>query len=327
MRYTTLGQTGLRVSRVCFGTWQISGDWGSVAAEEFSAAVRKAVDVGVNFFDTAQAYGFGRSEAVLGEALRPEIDSRRDEVVIATKGGLRPQGGGAVRDSSEEWLREGLEESLRQLGVDHVDLYQVHWPDPAIPIEETAGVVDAFVREGKVRHIGVSNYDRAQIQQFASVRPVETVQPPYHMFRRSIEDEILPFCEEQNIGVLAYAPLAHGLLTGRWTPETRFDADDWRSTSPVFQGEAFEQNLRIVARLEEVAKRRDCTVAQLAVAWVLANSAVHVAIVGARNPDQVAGSAPGADVELSAGDLEEIEEILADAVPVGGKSPEGDLDQ
>jgi aryl-alcohol dehydrogenase-like predicted oxidoreductase len=322
MEYTKLGQTDLRVSRIAFGTWAFGGEWGTVEEAESIAAVRKALDLGINLFDTAQAYGFGASERMLGRALRPELTRRRREVIIATKGGLRREGGQLVRDASPAWLRQGLEESLRALRTDYVDLYQVHWPDPQVPFEETATALDAFVREGKVRYVGVSNYDVPQMAAFQRARRLDTLQPPFHLFRRGIEAAILPYARQQGIGVLAYGPLAHGLLTGTMTDAATFPADDWRSTSPLFHGDAFRANLARVATLKRFAEERGVTVGQLAIAWALANPAVDVAIVGARNPRQLAQMAPAADLHLSPDDLAAIEHIMQDAIPVGGPAPE-----
>src|SRR5919204_2076845 len=210
MRYTRLGATDLDVSRVCFGTWQFGGDWGGIEKDEAAGAVRRARELGINIFDTAQAYGWGASERLLGEALRDDIQHRRDEVILATKGGVRSDGGQRLRDSSEAWLRQGLEESLRNLGIDHIDIYQVHWPDQKVPIEETAGVLDTFVHEGKIRYAGVSNYSVEQMEAFERRRKLDTLQPPYHLFRRDIERDVLPWCREHGVGVLAYGPLAHG---------------------------------------------------------------------------------------------------------------------
>ncbi len=323
MRYTLFGQTDLNVSTVCFGTWQAGGSWGAVEEDDLKRAIRQARELGINFFDTAQAYGFGASEKLLGEALEPEIKNRREEVVIATKGGLRMENGQMRRDSSPDWLRQGVEDSLRFLGTDYIDIYQVHWPDPNVPFAETAGALEEMVEEGKIRYVGVSNYDVAQMAEFEQTRRIDSLQPPYHLFRREIEDEILPYCEEHGIGVLVYGPLAHGLLSGKMTPETRIPDDDWRASSPMFQGENFKKNLEKVEELKRFAAERGHTVAQLAVAWTLANPAVDVAIVGARRPDQIEGTAPAAEFDLSEDDLREIEDIMRDAVAVGGPSPEG----
>jgi aryl-alcohol dehydrogenase-like predicted oxidoreductase len=322
MEYTQLGDRGPQVSRIAFGNWSAGGDWGSVDRDAAIAATRTALDLGITFFDTARAYGFGAAEELLGEALRPEIQSARDSIVIATKGGLRNEGGLPARDSSPAALRHDLEASLRSLGTDLVDLYQVHWPDPATPIAETAETLDAFVREGKVRYVGVSNYDAREMTAFQQVRPIDTLQPPYHLFRRDIETSILPFAREHDIGVLVYGPMAHGLLSGRITETTTFAPDDWRSKNEMFAGDAFKRNIAIVRRLEALASDRGVTVAQLAIAWTLANPAVDVAIVGARNPEQIRQTAPAADIRLSPQDLARIEQIVRDEVPVGGPAPE-----
>jgi len=219
-------------------------------------------------------------------------------------------------------LRHDLEASLQALGTDYVDIYQVHWPDPATPIATTAKTLDAFVREGLVRLVGVSNYDTQEMAAFQSVRPIDTLQPPYHLFRREIEKTILPFAREHGIGVLVYGPMAHGLLSGRMTEETTFATDDWRSKSDMFTGETFRRNLAVVRDLTEFAGDRNATVAQLAIAWTLANPAVDVAIVGARSPEQIRQTAPGADLQLSREEVAQIELLLTGEVAVGGPAPE-----
>ena len=322
MQYTQLGDRGPTVSRIAFGNWSAGGDWGGVDRAAAIAAMREALDLGITLFDTARAYGFGAAEELLGEALGPEIKSARESLFIATKGGLRNNGGVPARDSSPNALRRDLELSLRSLGTEYVDLYQVHWPDPATPIAETAQTLNEFVRVGKARYVGVSNYDARQMTAFQQVRPIDTLQPPYHLFRREIEESILPFAQEHGIGVLVYGPMAHGLLSGRMTETTTFASDDWRSKSDLFTGSAFKRNLAIVHRLEAFASERGMTVAQLAIAWTLANPAVDVAIVGARNPEQIRQTAPAADIQLSPQDLARIEQIVRDEIPVGGPAPE-----
>jgi aryl-alcohol dehydrogenase-like predicted oxidoreductase len=323
MKRTKLGRTGLDVSRICFGTWQFSGDWGSPDEQESVAAMQRALELGINFFDTAQGYGFGASEQLLAKALGDELRSRRDEIVLATKGGLRMDGGELKRDSSPQWLRQGVEESLGYLGVDHIDLYQVHWPDPDTPLEESAGALEVLVQEGKIRHVGLSNFKPEEMDGFSRGRAVETLQPPFHLFRRDIERDVLPYCREHDIGVLVYGPLAHGLLSGKFDRDTELPEDDWRASSPLFGGESFERNLEVVEELGRFAEERGHTEAQLAVAWTLAQPGVHVAIVGARRPDHIEGTAPAADVELSDDDLERIDSIMEGAVAVAGPTPEG----
>jgi aryl-alcohol dehydrogenase-like predicted oxidoreductase len=280
-----------------------------------------ALELGINFFDTAQGYGFGAAERLLGEALWER--ARREEVVMATKGGLRLEGDRLLRDASRRWLREGVESSLRNLGTDYIDLYQVHWPDLHTPAEETAGALEELVAEGKIRHVGVSNYDVDQLQALGRHGRVETLQPPYHLFRRDIEERIVPYAAANDLGVLVYGPLAHGLLSGRMTLATSFDADDWRAKSPDFTGERFRRNLAVVEQLKGVARRLDLSLPQLAVAWTLANPAVQVAIVGARRPSQLDGTAPAAEIRLSVAALAEIDQVLTGAVPAWGPHPEG----
>ena len=207
--------------------------------------------------------------------------------------------------------------------TDYIDLYQVHWPDPSTPAEETAAALEQLVSEGLIRHVGVSNYDAKQIDELSHYGRVETLQPPYHMFRRDIEAEILPYAAANDIGVLAYGPLAHGLLAGRMTAATTFPSDDWRSHSPDFHGDRFRRNLEVVGQLSRFASERGVPLPQLAVAWVIHNPAVDVAIVGARRASQLAALTPAAGIELSAADLDTIEAILAGAAPVAGPAPEG----
>jgi aryl-alcohol dehydrogenase-like predicted oxidoreductase len=319
----TLGMTGLEVSTIAFGSWQLGGEWGQFDEGEGIAAIRQARELGVNLFDTAHGYGFGASERLLGKALRDDLDNRRDEVVIATKGGLRMTDDGLVRDSSPDWLRTGVDESLAALGVDHVDLLQVHWPDPKVPFAETAAALQGLVDEGKIRHVGVSNFDAGQMTEFAKTRPVETLQPPYDLFRRGVEAEVLPYCTKHDIGVLIYGALAHGLLTGAMDDDTTFAPDDWRSGAPFFKGEDFHRNLEVVRELERFAKERfGVSVSRLAIAWTLANPDVQVAIVGARHPGHIEDSVAAAQLDLSEADLEQIDRIMAGAVAMSGPHPE-----
>jgi aryl-alcohol dehydrogenase-like predicted oxidoreductase len=310
MEYIELGRSGLRVSRICFGTWQFGGEWGAVERDDAKAAVRAALDSGITFFDSAQAYGFGDSEALLAEALGDDI--RRDDVIVATKGGLRQAGGGVERDASPEFLREGVEHSLRHLGLEAIDLYQVHWPDRSTPFEETGAALRQLQDEGKIRHVGVSNFSPQEMEELSHTVQVETDQPPYNLFNRGIEQDVMPWCRENDIGLLVYGPLSHGLLSGRFDPSTLAE-DDWRRGHEPFDGEALERNLESVERLKEFADARGHTLAQLAVAWVLAQPGVHVAIVGARRPAHVEGIAPAAAIELSEDELAEIDELSGGA--------------
>ena len=319
MEYIQLGKSGLNVSRICFGTWQFGGDWGSVEREEAIAAVRAALDKGVTFFDTAQAYGFGDSEALLAEALGDDI--HRDDVIVATKGGLRPVDGGVQRDATPEFLRDGVERSLGHLGVEAIDLYQVHWPDRETQFEETGAALKQLVDEGKIRHVGVSNFSPDEMDALSRTIEVETDQPPYNLFNRGIEEDVLPYCREQDIGLLVYGPLSHGLLSGNFDPSTLAE-DDWRRGHEPFEGEALERNLEAVERLKEFAEARGHTLPQLAVAWVLAQPGVQVAITGARRPAHIEGIAPAAEIELSEDEVAEIDE-LSGAAKAWGLTPDG----
>jgi hypothetical protein len=323
MRTVILGTSKLEVTPIAYGTWQFGGEWGPVDERAALAAIKEARRQGINFFDTAQGYGFGRSESLLGRALVADLRYDRESVVIATKGGLRMDGNKLVRDSSPAWLRAGVQASLKALDVEHIDLYQVHWPDPATPIRETAEALADLLDRGLIRHVGVSNYTVEQIAEFATVLAVETVQPAYSLFRRDIEADLLPYAEAQHLGVLAYGPLAHGMLGGTMSPTTGFPADDWRSHHSAFTGDGFRRNLAAVAALRSFAEQHDATVGQLALAWVLTHPAVQVAIVGARNPAHLTDSIGALDLVLTADDRAQIEQIMAEAVPLGGPNPEG----
>ena len=323
METVTLGMTDLKVSRIAFGAWELGGEWGSFDESAAIATIRYARERGITLFDTAQAYGFGASEHILGRALRGDLDRRREELVIATKGGLRMTASGLVRDSSRSWLRQGVDDSLRALSVDYIDLYQVHWPDPNVPRAETAGALDELVREGKIRHVGVSNFDVTEMAEFARTRPVETLQPPYSLFRRDIEADVLPYTRTHDIGVLVYGPLAHGLLTGTMDDDTTFTPDDWRSTNPSFHGETFHDNLEKVRDLQRFASEElGTSVAPLAVAWTLANPAVQAAIVGARRPSHIDEAITASELHLGDDALAHIDRIMAGAMSFVGPSPD-----
>ncbi len=323
METVTLGMTDLKVSRIAFGAWELGGEWGSFDESAAIATIRYARERGITLFDTAQAYGFGASEHILGRALRGDLDRRREELVIATKGGLRMTASGLVRDSSRAWLRQGVDDSLRALSVDYIDLYQVHWPDPNVPRAETAGALDELVREGKIRHVGVSNFDVTEMAEFAQTRPVETLQPPYSLFRRDIEADVLPYTRTHDIGVLVYGPLAHGLLTGTMDDDTTFTPDDWRSTNPSFHGETFHDNLEKVRDLQRFASEElGTSVAPLAVAWTLANPAVQAAIVGARRPSHIDEAITASELHLGDDALAHIDRIMAGAMSFVGPSPD-----
>ncbi|HEX2071288.1 MAG TPA: aldo/keto reductase [Thermoleophilaceae bacterium] len=321
-----LGRSELMVSPIAFGTWQLGGEWGRFDEDEAIAAIRRARELGINFFDTAQAYGFGVSERLLGRALADDLRDARDDVVIATKGGLRQVPDGLERDSSPEFLRDGVQRSLEALGVEHIDLYQVHWPDPDTPFAETGAALAQLRDEGKIRHVGVSNYSADQMAELERSVPVETLQPPYHLFSRDVEDGVLPWCLDHDVGVLVYGPLAHGLLTGAIDEDAQFADDDWRSTSPLFDRVNLQQNVQVVRQLGEIADELGCTLSQLAIAWTLVHPAVQVAIVGSRNADHIAESVAAVEVQLDDEQLQRIVTIMQGAIGAEGPSPEGPSD-
>ena len=305
MDTTRLGMTDLQVAPIAFGTWQLGGDWGDVDARDAIAAIRHARELGIDLFDTAQAYGFGASERLLGRALGDELNHHRDDLVIATKGGLRMTQEGVVRDSSPEWLRTGVEQSLRALGVEHIDLYQVHWPDPESDIEEGWATFAELKEEGLVRHIGVSNFDVGQMRRIQSIAPVETLQPPYSLVERGVEGSILPFAEREGIGVIVYSPMGSGLLTGAMTRDriAHLPDDDWRKRGDQFTEPRLSRNLALVDRLRAIAERHDTTPGAVAVAWTLRNPAVDGAITGFRRPDQVDPILAAASLDLTDEDV------------------------
>jgi aryl-alcohol dehydrogenase-like predicted oxidoreductase len=319
MRYVRLGKTELNVSEVGLGTWAFGGEWGAYDRDQAKSVIRRALDLGITLFDTAQGYGFGLAERLLGEALS---DAAREEVIVATKGGLRQEGDRLVRDSSPDWLAAGVEASLRELGTDYIDLYQLHWPDENTPFAATGEALADLMDLGRIRHVGVSNFSPAQMDALSRAVPVETLQPPYHPFRRGIEAEVLPYTAAHDIGVLVYGPLAHGLLSGHVTADAAFGEGDWRSYHPDFRGETFARNQRVAEQLGELATSLGVSLPRLAVAWTLSHPAVDVALIGARRPGQLDETVAASGLELSEETLAAIDRILADAAPVRGPSPE-----
>jgi aryl-alcohol dehydrogenase-like predicted oxidoreductase len=310
LRTSRLGATGLEITRVGFGAWALGGGgdhgWGSQHDDESIAAIGRAVDLGVNWIDTAAAYGFGRSESVVGRALQ----GLRDRPYVFTKCSLLDDGTGRIRHSlrRDSILREA-EASLARLGVEAIDLYQIHWPDPEQDIEEGWSALAELKEQGLVRHIGVSNFDVAQLRRIASIAPVETLQPPYSLIDRSVQDEILPFAGREGIGVIVYSPMGSGLLTGAMTREriARLPADDWRSRDARFTEPRLSGHLALAARLQVVADRHGVTPGAVAVAWTLRHPAVAGAITGFRRPSQVDPIVAAAGLELTGEDISQIE--------------------
>jgi aryl-alcohol dehydrogenase-like predicted oxidoreductase len=298
-----LGNTGLEISRIGFGAWALGGSnydwgWGAQDDEQSIAAIHHALDLGVNWIDTAAQYGFGHSEEVVGRAVGSYSGTRP---FVFTKGG-QPEGPNrtTLQSLKRDSLRRELEGSLSRLGVDSIDLYQIHWPIPDEEIEEGWSALVEFRDEGLVRHIGVSNFDVEQLRRAQAIAPVETLQPPYSLIDRHVEAEILPFCEREGIGVIVYSPMGSGMLTGAMTREriASLPDDDWRKRSPGFQEPELSRRLELVERLKRVAQRYSVSPGAVAVAWTLYNPAVDGAIVGFRRPDQVDPIWPAAELEL-----------------------------
>ncbi len=311
LRTSQLGATGLEITRVGFGAWAIGGGgwqfgWGPQQDDESIAAIQRAVELGVNWIDTAAAYGFGRSERVVGRALA----GLSERPLVFTKNSLLDDGTGHVQHSlqRDSILREA-EASLERLGIDAIDLYQIHWPVPDEDIEEGWSAMAALKEQGLVRHLGVSNFDAGQLRRIQSIAPVESLQPPYSLIDREAEDEILPFAEREGMGVIVYSPMGSGLLTGAITREriAGMPADDWRKHDPRFTEPQLSQHLALAARLQAVADRYDTTPGAVAIAWTLRNPAVDGAIAGFRRPGQVAPILAAASLELTDDDVTEIE--------------------
>jgi aryl-alcohol dehydrogenase-like predicted oxidoreductase len=307
-----LGNTGPEISRIGFGAWALGGSnydwsWGEQDDEQSIAAIHHALDLGVNWIDTAAQYGFGHSEQVVGRAVRSYAGERP---YVFTKGG-QPEGPNrtTVQSLKRDSLRREVEGSLSRLGVEAIDLYQIHWPIPDDEIEEGWSALVEFRDEGLVRHIGVSNFDVEQLRRAQAIAPVETLQPPYSLVDREVEEEILPFAEREGIGVIVYSPMGSGMLTGAMTREriASLPDDDWRKRSPGFQEPELTRRLELVERLERAAERHNVSPGAVAVAWTLRNPALDGAIVGFRRPDQVDPILPAADLQLSEEDVAEIE--------------------
>ena len=311
MKTSELGSTGMLLTPVGFGAWALGGggfewSWGAQDDEESIVAIHRAIDLGVNWIDTAAQYGFGHSEAVVGRA----IAGLTERPYIFTKGG-QPEGpgGATLHDLTRDGLRSELEGSLARLGLDAVDLYQIHWPIPDEQIEEGWAALMELRDDGLVHHIGVSNFSVEQLRRSQEIAPVETLQPPYSLISREAEEEILPFAEREGIGVIVYSPMGSGMLTGAMSRERieGFPEDDWRRRAPPFREPELSENLALADRLRAVGERHGATAGAVAVAWTLRNPAVDAAIVGFRGPDQVDPIVAAGKLELTDEDVAEIE--------------------
>jgi aryl-alcohol dehydrogenase-like predicted oxidoreductase len=315
MEYTIISGTGMNVSRIAQGTWAIGGwMWGGTDERESIRAIHAALDKGINLIDTAPVYGFGVSEEIVGKAI--EERGNREKVFIATKVGLEWQNGSVSRNSSPDRIRKEVQDSLRRLRTDYIDIYQVHWPDLAVPIEETARTMQALFKQGLIRAIGVSNYSPEQMNRFMSVSELHTVQPPYNLFEREVDRDVLPYVRENNLSAFAYGPLCRGLLTGTMQPNTKFAGDDLRQSDPKFQPPRFAQYLKAVQQLDDLAQKRfGKHVMDLAVRWVLDQPAIAAALWGARHPAELDAVAGALDWKLDADTRAMIDQILRQAIP------------
>lgn len=312
MERRRLGRTDLDLSVVGLGTWVFGGRWGGADDADSEAAVHAALDAGVNWIDTADIYGQGRAEQIVGRAVR----ARRDDVIVATKGGVAWEAGPPLRiwrEARGDYLRMACERSLRALGLDHVDLYQVHWPVDGVDPAETMEALLDLQRRGLARWVGVSNYELPHLRAAAAAGRFDSYQPGYHMMRRQVEAAELPWCAANDVGVIAYGPLAHGLFTGRMDESTTFPADDWRAASEFFTDDAYPARVAAVRELAAVAAQagRAGGVAELAVAWVLRRPEVTSAIIGGRDARQARANAALAGAPLTADEEAAVEDVLA----------------
>ena len=317
MEYRQFGRTGLTISAIGFGCWEIGGTYGRIDETRFRQAVPRAIESGINCFDTAEAYGMGVSE----EAVARALGSRRSDVCLVTKFGVGYDEMPNRRDSSRARVMASIEKSLQRLKTDHVDVYLVHWPDPSTPLDETMRALDDIVRQGKARYIGVSNFRLPQIEDCMRLRRVDVVQYGWNMFDRRMQAEIFPYCAAQEIGVMAYGSLAYGMLSGTFHAGMQFEESDWRSRGgnlgninlfrTLFGFEEFPRNLAAVEDLKRVAAKYDKTLPQFALRWTLSNPVVGTALVGFREPGEVTENLGALGWTISAADMAEVDAILA----------------
>jgi len=309
-----LGNSDLHLTPIGYGAWAIGGGnwefgWGAQDEGEAIAAIERALDDGLNWIDTAAVYGLGRSEEVVGKALK----GRATKPLVFTKCSMRWDANRQIyRSLTKASLQEELEGSLRRLGADAIDLYQIHWPNPEDELDEGWETLAQFQSQGKVRFIGVSNFSVAQMKRVQRIAPITSLQPPYSLLRRDIEKEILPFCHDNHIGVINYSPMVSGLLTGKMTAERvkNLPEDDWRKRSPNFQSPKLERNLALAELLQQIGNQHGVEAGVVAIAWTLRHPAITAAIVGARRPDQVDGVLPAATFRLSESEILRIENWL-----------------
>lgn len=315
MNTRELGKDGLQITEIGLGAWAIGGawawGWGDQEDEASVQTIHKALDLGINWIDTAPVYGLGHSEMIVGQTVK----DRRSEILIATKCGLVWDDQKNITNNNRpESIRKECEDSLRRLGTDYIDLYQIHWPDEKVAVEDSWGEMTRLQEEGKVRFIGVSNFDVPLLEKCQAIAPISSLQPPYSMVNRFIEREILPWCKENNVGVVAYSPLQNGLLTGKFSLdfiETLAENDWRRQHSPhFFNKKNFPKVLAFVGELRPIADAYDKTTTQLAIAWVLMHPAMTSAIAGARKLPQAEHNVGGSGWQISEADMEKIDRIF-----------------
>ena len=314
MEKRQLGNSDLHITPVGFGAWAIGGGdwafaWGSQDDNDSVAAINKALDLGMNWIDTAAVYGLGHSEEIVARAIK----GRADQPYVFTKCSLVWNDGRQVSNSLKaDSIRREAEASLRRLQIEVIDLYQIHWPNPEPEIEEGWQTLADLQKEGKIRYIGVSNFNVEQMKRAQKIAPITSLQPPYSMLHRDIEKEILPFVQEQNIGVIVYSPMVSGLLTGAMTKErvAAFPKDDWRKRAQDFQEPNLSRNLKLADLLGEIGQPHGRSAGEVALAWTLRQSAVTAAIVGGRSPKQVEGVIGAGDFRLTEAEITQIEEAL-----------------
>lgn len=286
MEYKELKNSDIKVSRIALGSWAIGGWlWGGTDENQSIKTVIRALEKGVNTIDTAPAYGFGKSEEIIGKALKEY--GNRNEIIIATKAGIEWRAERVYRNSSKVRIEKEIDDSLRRLKVDHIDIYQIHWPDPNTPFEETAGVMSQLQKKGKIRAIGVSNFSPEQMASFNSKVTLNVCQPPYNLFEREIENDVIPFCKERGITILSYGALCRGLLSGKMHRERTFTKKEIRGRDPKFKQPVYDEYLSAVSALQDFARENyNKDVLHFAVRWIL-DKGIDAAIWGARNTDQV----------------------------------------